>query len=138
MAACLSLVALSASVTSAVQTTSFGKFNCQVRSLPPSITKAGSITGSVQIDCNVTTTVILEMGIVELDGFAEDPRIEVPFQKRSVVVIAGRSTVVPTSTGLCVSTEQGNEELATRARLTLSGTVSLWDRTSSANDAYLC
>jgi hypothetical protein len=127
----------SSSAVSATTSSTFGKYNCTVKSLPPTL-KSAAVTGSVQIDCNVSTTVLLEVGVVELDGSVEDPRIEVPFQKRSVAVIAGRSTFVPTATAPCVSTESGNEELATRARVTLSGTVSLWDRTTSANDAYSC
>lgn len=114
----------------------FGKFSCTVKSLPPTLSK-GSLTGTAQIDCNVSTTVIVEFGVVELDGAVED-RVEVTFQRRSVAVIAGRSTVIPTATASCISTESGNEEMATRSRVTLSGTVSLWDRTTPPNDSYAC
>lgn len=120
----------------ASQSANFGKYSCTIKALPPSLSR-GSITGSAQIDCNVSTTVIVEFGVIELDGTVED-RVEVPFQRRSIAVIAGRSTIVLTTTSSCVSTEVGNEELATRARVTLSGTLTLWDRTSPPNDSYAC
>ncbi len=134
--AAVSLASFPASSAFATQTASFSKFTCTVKALAPTL-RSGQVTGSLQIDCNISTTVVVEMGVVEMDSGAED-RVEVPFQKRVVVVSAGRSTIVNTPTSSCVSTEQGPEELATRSRVTLSGTVSLWDRTTPQNDSYAC
>ena len=120
----------------AAQTVNFGRFSCTIKALPPTLSR-GAITGSAQIDCNVSTTLIVEFGVVELDGNIED-RVEVPFQRKAIAVFAGRSIVVPTTTDTCVSTEPGNEELATRARVSLSGTLTTWDRTSPPNDSYAC
>lgn len=130
------VLAFAAPLASASQTASYQKYNCTVRSLAPTL-RSGQITGSLQVDCNVSTTVVVEFGVVEMDGTTED-RVEVAFQKRLVFVAAGRSTTVATATSPCVSTEVGNEELATRSRVTLSGTVSLWDRTTPPPDSYAC
>lgn len=131
-------VALAVGTPSALasQTATSGKFSCTVKSLAP-VLRSGQITGSLQIDCNVAASLIIEFGVVEMDGTTED-RVEVPFQKRTLFVPVGRSTIVNTVTTSCVSTETGNEELATRSRITLSGTVSLWDRTTPPIDSYAC
>jgi hypothetical protein len=73
-----------------------------------------------------------------MDGLTEDSRVEVPFQKRSITVTAGRPVTVPTATGSCVSTESSNEELATKSRISAGTAVSTWDRTAPSTDSYAC
>ncbi|MBU6316723.1 MAG: hypothetical protein KGR47_09475, partial [Acidobacteria bacterium] len=98
----------------------------------------GYITSSVSVSCTVASTVVVEYGVVEMDGITEDSRIEVPFQKKSVVVLAGKSVSVTTATVECTSTESSNEELATRARISVGSALTPWDRTSPSSDSYAC
>jgi len=137
----LSVVALclgfSAPTVHADKTLSLSKGSCSVKSNAPSL-RSGYITSSVSVSCNVATTLVLEYGVVEMDGLTEDSRVEVPFVKKSISVLAGKTVSVTTSTVACVSTESSNEELATRSRISVGSTQTAWDRTSPSSDSYAC
>lgn len=126
-----------APVAHADKSLSLSKGSCSVKSNSPSL-RNGFITSSVTVSCTVSTTVVVEYGVVEMDGLTEDARVEVPFQKKSVAVLAGKSLSVTTSTVACVSTEVSFEELATKARLSVGSAQTAWDRTSPSSDSYAC
>ena len=130
-------VAVGAPRAQADMTLTVSKGTCSVRSNSPSL-RNGYITSSVSVSCTVASTVVVEYGVVEMDGITEDSRIEVPFQKKSVVVLAGKSVSVTTATVECTSTELSNEELATRARISVGSALTPWDRTSPSSDSYAC
>ncbi|MFM7686695.1 MAG: hypothetical protein ACKPDI_12340, partial [Actinomycetota bacterium] len=114
-----------------------GKGSCSVKSNSPSL-RSGFITSAVTVSCTVATTVVLEYGVVEMDGITEDSRVEVPFQKKSVAVLAGKSVSITTATVACISTESSYEELATKARISAGTALTAWDRTSPSTDSYAC
>ena len=118
-------------------TLTVGKGSCSVKSNSPSL-RSGFITSSVTVSCTVATTVVLEYGVVEMDGITEDSRVEVPFQKKSVAVLAGKSVSITTATVACTSTESSYEELATKARISAGSALTAWDRTSPTTDSYAC
>lgn len=127
----------SAPTAHADMTLSLSKGSCSVKSNAPSL-RSGYITSSVSVSCNVTTSLVVEYGVVEMDGLTEDPRVEVPFLKKSISVLAGKTVSVTTGTVACVSTESSNEELATRSRISTGSTQTAWDRTSPSSDSYAC
>jgi len=137
----LSAVALSigffAPTAHADKSLTLSKGSCSVKSNSPSL-RSGFITSSVSVVCSVATTVVVEYGVVEMDGLTEDSRVEVPFQKKSIAVLAGKSVTVSTATVACVSTESSNEELATRSRISIGSSQTAWDRTSPSSDSYSC
>ncbi|MFM7686547.1 MAG: hypothetical protein ACKPDI_11585 [Actinomycetota bacterium] len=118
-------------------TLTVGKGTCSVKSNSPSL-RSGFITSSVTISCTVATTVVLEYGVVEMDGITEDSRVEVAFQKKTVAMLAGKSASITTATVACISTESSYEELATKSRISASGALTAWDRTSPTTDSYAC
>lgn len=113
------------------------KGNCSIKANPPTL-KAGLITGSVTISCSISTTVVVEFGVVEMDGLTEDARVEVPFQKKSVAVVSRKAVTLATATVACVSTETSYEELATKTRISTGSAQSAWDRTTPGSDSFAC
>lgn len=137
VAAALAAVTLDAPSAMADKSLTVGKGTCSIKANAPTL-KAGLITSSVSVSCSTSTTVVVEYGVVEMDGLTEDARIEVPFQKKSVAVIAGKSVLVSTPTVACVSTESSYEELATKTRISAGTAQSAWERTTPASDSYAC
>jgi hypothetical protein len=137
VAAAVAAVAVDAPSAMADKSLTVGKGSCSIRANSPSL-KAGLITSSVTVSCSTSTTVVVEYGVVEMDGITEDARVEVPFQKKSVAVVAGKSVTLPTATVACVSTESSYEELATKTRISAGTAQSAWERTTPASDSYAC
>jgi hypothetical protein len=116
-------------------TTSTNK--CTVTALAPTLTKT-NLTAKASVLCTKATSVTVEIGVVELDGTAEDVKVPIAPASKSVAVSANKAVTVTTATVTCLNTETGNEEYATKARVNISGTVSAWDRTVPKTDQFLC
>ena len=116
-------------------TTSTNK--CTVTAVAPTLTKT-SLTGKATVVCTKATTVTVEIGVVELDGTVEDTKVPVAAASKTVAVTANKAVTVSTAVVTCLSTETGNEEYASKARVNISGTVSSWDRTVPKIDAFVC
>ncbi len=121
----------------AAQSITAGTNKCTVTAIAPKLSKT-SLTGSASVVCTVATTVTLEFGVVEMDGTLEDVKIPVAVAKKSMAVKANTAVIITTASATCLNTETGNEEYATKVRVSLSGPVSAYDRTSPANDSYIC
>lgn len=113
-----------------------GATKCTVTAVAPTL-NGTTITATATVMCTVSTSISVEVGVVELDGTVEDVKVEIALIKKAVTVLANKASTI-TITGTCVSTETGNEELATKVRVNLSGIVSAFDRTVPKNDAFAC
>ena len=116
-----------------------GSTSCTVTAKAPTLTTTKQLTGSATVTCNKSAAIIVDVIVVEMDGTAEDPtNLGVKMQQLSTSVTANVAKTISTNTATCISTEPGNEEYATKARVSLSGLVSTYDRTVPANDSYAC
>lgn len=134
------LVAFTLGVTTeadAAQNVTAGKNRCTVTAVAPTL-KGTTLTGSATVLCTMAGSVAVLIGVVELDGTAEDLKVEIPVKSIAVSVSANKAVTIATASVACISTEAGNEEFATRAAVNLAGTVSLLDRTVPKTDAYAC
>lgn len=122
---------------SASQSATAGKNTCTVTAVAPTLS-AKNLFGKATVTCSVSTTVTLEMGVVEMDGTLEDTKVPIAVKSVTVVASAGKAVSASTATATCLSTETDNEEYATKVRVNISGTVSAWDRTVPANNQYAC
>lgn len=130
-----------AAPVAAAQKVVAGKNTCTVTSLAPVLTKgstSSTLQGSASVVCTLATALTIEISVVELDGSAEDTVVPVPLASKSLAVTANKAVVVPTLALKCVSTETGNEEYATKARISLAGVASAIDRTVPKLDAFAC
>lgn len=121
----------------AAQSITAGTNTCTVTALAPVLSRT-SLTGSASVKCTVATTVTVEFGVIEMDGTTEDTRIPIALAKKSMAVKANTAVTISTAAATCLSTETGNEEYATKVRVSLSGPTSAYDRTTPANDSYAC
>jgi hypothetical protein len=128
-------IAVPAAQAAQSATTSTNK--CTVTALAPTLTKT-SLTAKASVLCTKATSVTVEIGVVELDGTADDVKVPIAPSSKSVAVSANKAVTVTTATVTCLNTETGNEEYATKARVNISGTVSAWDRTVPKTDQFLC
>lgn len=128
-------VAVPAAQAAQSATTSTNK--CTVTAIAPTLTKT-NLTATASVVCTKATSVTIEIGVVELDGTAEDVKVPIAPSSKTVAVLANKAMTVSTATLACLNTETGNEEYATKARVNISGTLSAWDRTLPKTDAYLC
>ena len=119
----------------ASQSATSGKNRCTITA-QAAVLRSGFITGSVAVTCTVASQIFVDIGVVELDGAVEDRIVEVPVSTRAISVSANKSVMVTTSSIRCISTETGNEELATKSRVNVAGVVSAWDRTAPLNDSF--
>lgn len=135
------VVAASATVAlptaDAAQSATAGTNKCTVTASAPTLSK-GMLTGKATVLCTKATAVTVELGVVELDGTAEDPKVVIASASKTVAVTANKAVTVSTAVVACVNTETGNEEFASKARVNISGTVSAWDRTVPKNDSFVC
>ena len=96
------------------------------------------LVGSATVVCTAAALVTVELTLVELDGTTEDKTAQVVNKTITQTLVKNVTVTIPTNAGTCISTEVGNEEYATKARGSLSGVVSVFDRTVPKNDAYAC
>jgi hypothetical protein len=115
-----------------------GATRCTVSARAPRLdTATRTLRGTAAVTCTVATVIGLETSVIELDGTVESG-VAVAKETRWVVVNAGSTTVVMTARGKCINTEPGNEEFATKARVLLGASVSVWDRTVPDPDSFAC
>jgi len=124
-------------VAHAAQSATTTTNKCTVTALAPTLSKS-MVTGKATVLCTKATTVTVEIGVVEMDSSLEDKVVPIPVASKSVAVSANKAVTVSTATKTCISTEAGNEEYATKARVNISGTVSAWDRTLPKTDSFAC
>lgn len=122
----------------ATTTASTSTNRCSVTAKAPTLNAKKQLTGSVSVVCTAATVVTVNLTVVEMDGTLEDARVLVVAKTFTTTVRASTAMTVNTNTATCVSTETGNEEYATKARVNISGAVSTWDRTVPANDSFAC
>jgi hypothetical protein len=127
-----------APAASAATTISAGSTKCRVTANPPSLGAANRLTGSVTVRCSSAALITIEVSVVELDGMVEDQTVITGTRVLTQTLMKNDTLTFSTSARTCVSTEPGNEEYATKARISLSGLVSAFDRTSPRTDAYSC
>lgn len=128
-------VAVPAAQAAQTATTSTNK--CTVTAVAPTLSKT-SLTGKATVVCTTATVVTVEIGVVEMDGTAEDTKVPIPVASKSMAVSANKAITISTAVLTCLNTETGNEEYASKARVNLSGTVSAWDRTVPKADSFVC
>jgi len=133
----LAAVGISAPASAAQSITS-GATKCTITSKAPVLSTKKQLTGSVSVVCTATALVTVETTVVELDGSTEDKTVLMPNKTVTQTLTKNVAVTINTNTATCISTEVGNEEYATKARVSLSGVVSLFDRTVPANDSYAC
>ena len=135
---CLASVVLGVAAESqAAQSITAGKNKCTVTSLAPTL-NGTTLTAKASVLCTVSSSVAVEVGVVELDGSAEDAKVVIGMRSIAVTVSANKAATVTTASVSCVNTETGNEEYATKALVNISGTVSAYDRTVPKTDAFAC
>ena len=112
---------------------------CTITAKAPTLNATKQLTGSASVVCTKNAAIIVDVIVVEMDGTAEDAKaLGVQVLQISTSVTANVAKTISTNTATCISTEPGNEEYATKARVSLSGLVSTYDRTVPANDSYAC
>jgi len=121
----------------ASQTAVAGKNTCTVTALAPVLVRT-SLTASATVTCTLATVITIEIGVVEIDGSTEDPRVPIPQATRTMAVAANQAATVSTLTVACTNTEPGNEEYATKTRISISGAVSGYEKTAPKLDSFLC
>ena len=104
-----------------------------------------AISASATVWCTQAATVTVTLGVVEMDGTSEDSRVEMADRNYTVNVKATTNSknpqlvLISLPSFACVSTESDNEELASKARVSLgSSAVSSIDRTVPLNNQYSC
>lgn len=137
MSCALLLLGNAATATAATSAKS-GTTTCTVTAVKPTLTATKQLTGSATVVCTGATVITVDVTVVELDGTLEDPTVLMPTKKLSISAAKNVTYTVPTSTVTCISTETGNEEYASKARVSLSGLVSAYDKTVPAADSFAC
>ncbi|MFM7686546.1 MAG: hypothetical protein ACKPDI_11580 [Actinomycetota bacterium] len=122
----------------AVQSATSGATKCTITAKAPTLSATKQLTGSVTVVCTATALATIELTVVELDGTLEDQTVLMVNKRITQTLTKNVTVTIPTNTATCISTETGNEEYATKARVSLSGIVSPFDRTAPANDSYAC
>lgn len=145
-AVALSMFAATAPAARAAQSITSGRTVCTVESLAPRVavtSKGRTLTGQARVWCTLTTTVSARVSVSELDVAPPAEQVVIPEAARSVSVRGSTAAspvwvTVATSTVTCPSTEVGNEEFRTNARITLGTVSSAYDRTVPTNDQFAC
>ncbi|MFM7686545.1 MAG: hypothetical protein ACKPDI_11575 [Actinomycetota bacterium] len=132
-----SLVAPAAGVAAATNL-SAGSTKCRITANPPTIGFASRLVGTVTVRCSSTALVTVEVTVVELDGTVEDPTVITGTKVLTQTLTKNESFTFSTTARTCVNTEPGNEEYATKARVSLSGLMSAFDRTMPRRDSFSC
>jgi len=127
-----------ASIAAAASSVSAGSTKCRVTSNPPNLGASNRLVGTVTVRCSSTALVTVEVSVIELDGMVEDATAITGTKVLTQTVKKNESVTFSTSARPCVNTEPGNEEFATKSRISLSGLVSPYDRTVPRTDAFSC
>ena len=122
----------------AVQSATSGSTKCTITAKAPTLSATKQLVGSVTVVCTATALATIELTVVELDGTLEDKTVLMVNKTVTQTLTKNVTVTISTNTATCISTETGNEEYATKARVSLSGIVSPFDRTAPANDSYAC
>ncbi|MEY4175549.1 MAG: hypothetical protein RI900_2714, partial [Actinomycetota bacterium] len=115
-----------------------GATKCTVTAKAPTLSATKQLAGSVSVVCTATALVTIELTVVELDGTVEDKTTLVVNKTVTQTLTKNVAVTLNTNVATCISTEVGNEEYATKGRVSLSGLVSTFDRTAPANDSFAC
>lgn len=127
-----------ASMAAAASSVSAGSTRCRLTANTPSLGPANRLSGTVTVRCSNTALVTVEVSVIELDGMVEDSTVITGTKVVTQTLKKNESVTFSTSARTCVNTEPGNEEYATKARISLSGLVSPVDRTVPRTDAFSC
>ena len=114
---------------------------CSITAITPSVNRTTKvITTSATVKCSSTGMVSFTLQVVEMDGTAEDPIIQVPeFRKDVSITKANSNTTFTYATSYkCVSTEPDNEELATKAEIGIGTAWSPIDRVAQTTNTSPC
>ena len=109
-----------------------------VTSKAPTLSATKQLVGSATVVCTATALVTIELTVVELDGTLEDKTVLVTNKTVTQTVAKNVTVTIPTNAATCISTEVGNEEYATKGRVSLSGLASTFDRTIPKADSFAC
>ena len=132
------LVSAAPSVVHAAQAVTVGTNKCTITAIAPTL-KGTTLTATSSVLCTKAGSILVETGVVELDGTVEDIKVvEIKMTAKAVTVAANKAVVVTTASVTCISTETGNEEFATKARVNIAGAVSAYDRTVPKADSFAC
>jgi len=127
-----------ASPVDAAQTATSGTTKCTVTAKAPTLSATKQLVGSATVVCTAAALVTIELTVVELDGTLEDKTVLVVNKTITQTLAKNVTVTIPTNAATCISTEVGNEEYATKARVSLSGIVSAFDRTVPKADSFAC
>ena len=131
------LVSAAPSVVHAAQAVTVGTNKCTITAIAPTL-KGTTLTATSSVVCTKAGSISVETGVVELDGTVEDIKVQIKMTPKAVTVAANKAVVVTTASVTCLSTETGNEEFATKARVNIAGAVSAYDRTVPKADSFAC
>jgi hypothetical protein len=134
----VALVAVPATGAAAATTVSSGTTRCRITANQPTLGAAHRLMGSATVRCNNTALVTVEVAVIELDGTVEDSTVITGTKVLTQTLTKNEPYTFSTGARVCISTEPGNEEYATKARVSLSGLVSAFDRTVPRTDAFSC
>ena len=137
--ALISAASLSLAVAPTVSATqSVNKsFQCTITAKAP-VLSGKTITTFATIVCAKAATVTIDIKAVELDGTSEQTNVVMAENKSLSVSVSANVAKTVSTTGTCANTETGNEEFATKARVGIGTSYSSYDRTTPANDSFLC
>lgn len=132
-------VLLPGGVAVASTTAGSGTTKCTITAKAPTLTATKQLTGSATVVCTATILITVDVTVVELDGTVEDKTVLMPTKTTPPFSATKNLTyTIATGTVTCISTEAGNEEYASKARVNITGNSSTFDRTVPANDSYAC
>ena len=136
----VSVPSASATQSATVMLTSKISNTCSVTAILPTMNNSTkAVYGTAKVKCSVASTVSIAMSVVELDGSTIDTRTELAEKTYTLTVKAGVDTLINTGTFTCVSTENDNEELTTRVKVSPGGTTwSAYDMVTPSNNQYPC
>lgn len=136
----LAVPSASATQTASVLLTSKVLNTCSVTALLPTMNNSTKVVyGTAKVKCTTLSTISVSMSVVEMDGTAIDPKVELAEKVYTITVKANTDTLINTGTFTCVSTELDNEELTTRAKVSPGGTTwSAYDLVTPSNNQYPC
>ena len=122
----------------AVTSVTSGATKCSVTAKAPTLSATKQLVGSISVVCTATALVTIELTVVELDGTVEDKTTLLVNKTVTQTLTKNVAVTLNTNAATCISTEVGNEEYATKGRVSLSGLVSPFDRTVPKADAFAC
>lgn len=138
VAAAVLIGSLIGTPTHAATSVTSGTTKCTVTAKAPTLSATKQLAGSVSVVCTATALVTIELTVVELDGTVEDKTTLLVNKTVTQTLTRNVAVTLATNVATCISTEVGNEEYATKGRVSLSGRVSTFDRTVPKADSFAC